>query len=368
VTSKRYGDLRVLHVGPGWGQRGGIASVLAELELLSCEFRANGVLVKVFETHGFTRLATKLAFLLRDIPRFMYCLLCGVDVVHFHVSVKGSFYRKFFLFLLARLMRRRTVFHLHAGNFDAFFRLAGRATQFAVRRFVNGATAVAVSHEIANVIRSIRTNGNPVYVIGNTARLCEQSIAASGVSSRPRGAVPSVAFAGRLTPAKGIAELLHAVAHLKVEGCVVHVELAGSGDEPFWKCMASELGIESQVSFAGWLEGDAKLDFYRRACIFCMPSHYEAFGISTLEAMYCELPVVGTRVGGFPDLVEEGLTGYLVETGDVKALAAKLRLLAESPELAVAMGRAGLERARQCFSSDAVVDLYVTCYRNEAEK
>jgi glycosyltransferase involved in cell wall biosynthesis len=97
--------------------------------------------------------------------------------------------------------------------------------------------------------------------------------------------------------------------------------------------------------------------------MFCMPSHFESFGIATLEAMFAGLPVIGSKVGGFLDLVEEGVTGHLAGVGDTQALAGFIEKLAEDPRAATQMGEAGLRRARERYSAHSVVDQYVTCYR-----
>jgi glycosyltransferase involved in cell wall biosynthesis len=94
-----------------------------------------------------------------------------------------------------------------------------------------------------------------------------------------------------------------------------------------------------------------------------MPSHYEAFGIATLEAMFSSVPVIGTRVGGFLDLIEDGVSGFLVEPSDPHALALRLRLLMGDADRAISMGRAAFLRAQQHYSCAAVVERYIDCYR-----
>ncbi|TDY22749.1 glycosyltransferase involved in cell wall biosynthesis [Paraburkholderia sp. BL6665CI2N2] len=364
-------QLRVLHVGPGQGQRGGIASVLAELAAQRASFRRAGVAVAIFETHGFQSAKSLLCFPLFDIPRFLFALLMGIDLIHFHVSVRGSFYRKFTLYLLARLFRKKTIFHLHAGNFQNFYAGGGSLTRKAVCGFVRGAdAAVAVSSAVAAGLRGSQGIANNLYVIGNTAYSAEAAVGAAlreAPDAKASDMTPYVAFAGRFTEGKGLDELLRAAALLKRQGLTIQLRLAGAGDTDRWTRAAIEYGVRDQVSFVGWLQGDAKLEFYRDAALFCMPSHFEAFGISTLEAMFIGRPVVGTRIGGFLDLVEEGVTGYLVPCGDVAELAERIRRLVESPELARTMGRHGVARALSRYSVEAVVRQYVHCYRNVSE-
>jgi glycosyltransferase involved in cell wall biosynthesis len=79
--------------------------------------------------------------------------------------------------------------------------------------------------------------------------------------------------------------------------------------------------------------------------------------------MFAGIPVVGTRLGGFLDLVEEGETGFLVKANDPEALAARIRLLMVDDSLARAMGTAARRRAVQCFSMEHTLRRYVNCYR-----
>jgi glycosyltransferase involved in cell wall biosynthesis len=360
-------SMRVLHVGPGQGQRGGIASVLAELGAQRTRFLHAGVMVAIFETHGFQSLRSLLCFLLVDIPCFLFALLKGVDLIHFHVSVRGSFYRKFMLYLLARLCGKKTIFHLHAGNFQYFWTRSGSATRKAVLCFIRGADAVvAVSSAIAAELRIHQGVAHDLHVIGNTAYSAELAAGAAlqdFPSATGPDAMPYVAFAGRFTEGKGLGELLRAIALLNRQGIEVELRLAGAGDMARWNRAAVDCGVSERVRFVGWLQGDAKLAFYRDAAVFCMPSHFEAFGISTLEAMFIGRPVIGTRVGGFLDLVEDGVTGYLVRCGDADELAERIRQVVESPDLARAMGRQAVSRALSRYSVDAIVGQYVRCYR-----
>jgi len=232
---------------------------------------------------------------------------------------------------------------------------------------------VAVSSAIAAELQVYRGGVNGLYVIGNTAVGAEAMAGAAlheRLSPMDVNVTPYVAFVGRFTEGKGIDELLKATALLNRRGLKFQLRLAGTGDMSRWTRAATGYGVSEQVSFVGWLQGDDKLAFYRDAAMFCMPSHFESFGISTLEAMFIGRPVVGTQVGGFLDLVDDGVTGYLVRCGDVRTLARRIGHLLERPDIAHAMGKAAVSRALSRYSVGAVVGQYVHCYRmmNESKK
>jgi N-acetyl-alpha-D-glucosaminyl L-malate synthase BshA len=98
------------------------------------------------------------------------------------------------------------------------------------------------------------------------------------------------------------------------------------------------------------------------ADLFLLPSESESFGLSALEALACEVPVIATDVGGIPEVVEDGRTGFLLPVGDVDGMAAAaLRLLGDE-ELRRSFGEAGRRRAVTTFSQDAVVARYKAIY------
>jgi glycosyltransferase involved in cell wall biosynthesis len=105
-------------------------------------------------------------------------------------------------------------------------------------------------------------------------------------------------------------------------------------------------------------------DLYRRASVFVMPSFYETFGISVIEAMAFGLPVVATRTGGLPEVVDDGVTGILVPAGDAEALADALIRLLRDPDLRRRMGQAGQERVRAEFTIDRVVSQTLAVYES----
>lgn len=352
-------NIRILHVGPGRGQRGGIATVLSQLAIQRKEFEQSGVSTSFFETRGFGTAGALLAFVFVDVPSFARAAM-KANVVHFHVSERGSLYRKFVLFLVATLLRKGTVFQLHSGNFERFVMNSDLVTQFFCRSFLSRVDCViAVSTPIARWLQSWRGTG-AVNVVGNMALDAEQR----APTFRSQAYVkPYIAFAGRLSEAKGLKDLFIAVAELMRTGRDIQVRVAGTGDIEYWQRIAGMYGIADRVIFEGWLDGDAKLAFYTGAHLFCMPSHFESFGIATLEAMFCALPVVGTRLGGFLDLVEDGVSGYLVDVGDSHGLAEAILKVLADPERAFNMGAAGLRRARTDYRARSIVQRYVQCYR-----
>ncbi|MFM0289996.1 glycosyltransferase family 4 protein [Paraburkholderia megapolitana] len=355
--------IRVLHVGPGWGQRGGIASVLDELAARRDRFAVDAVSLAFFETHGFHGIGSALRFFLQDVPGFI-ASLGKAEIVHFHVSERGSLYRKLVLFAFAQAYGKKTVFHLHSGRFEHFIAHAGYATRCAARWFARRAhAAIGVSSAIGAVLQNYRDEPRRLYVIGNTAGAAEEASQRMLPQRCDAAAIPYIAFAGRLSVAKGVGLLMEAMTLLKQQGCAVQLRLAGTGDVARWMKFAVDRNIDDRVVFEGWLDGDRKLAFYQNARLFCMPSQFESFGIAALEAMFCGVPVIGTKLGGFLDLVDEGVTGHLVEPGDAEALAARIRDLVEDPEHAANMGAAARDRAKLRYSGETIVQQYVGCYR-----
>ena len=130
--------------------------------------------------------------------------------------------------------------------------------------------------------------------------------------------------------------------------------------------LCRKLGIEHEVCFLGKY-GPVE-EYLSVSDLALMPSELESFGLAALEAMACEVPVIASRIGGLPELVVPGETGYLAPVGDITAMAdAALRVLTDDG-LAERLGAQGRRRAVEVFGTDRIVPLYEQLYIDVLEK
>ncbi len=143
--------------------------------------------------------------------------------------------------------------------------------------------------------------------------------------------------------------------------------MVGDGPErPKAEWLANTHGIAGDVSFLGKQSDMERL--LPVADILLLPSELESFGLVALEAMACEVPVVATRVGGLPEVVRDGVDGYLYPVGDVASMAGGCLRILESPALHKEMGKSARERALRDFSAGAIVVQYEDLYKRTIRK
>jgi glycosyltransferase involved in cell wall biosynthesis len=128
-----------------------------------------------------------------------------------------------------------------------------------------------------------------------------------------------------------------------------------------------EHGLEARVAFLGALSTEEMVDEYRRASIFVLPSGQETSPMVIGEAMAAGLPVVATRVGGVPHLVDDAVTGHVVDTGDIAGLAARIVDLLGDPDTRAAFGAAGRGKADRSFRRSAVATRVAAVYEGLRE-
>ncbi len=181
---------------------------------------------------------------------------------------------------------------------------------------------------------------------------------------------PSVIFVGRITRQKGVPVLLRAAAGL--DPAAQLVLCAGQPDTPELAAEVEGLVAELRAARSGviWipemLPKRAVIQLLSHATVFACPSLYEPLGIVNLEAMACGTAVVGSAVGGIPEVVRDGETGLLVPPGDPAALAEAINVLVGDAERAAAMGRAGRDRAVAEFGWPQVAAQTVALYEELA--
>ncbi len=169
---------------------------------------------------------------------------------------------------------------------------------------------------------------------------------------------PYALFVGRITAQKGTDRFVEAARLLDPEAQVVL--LAGAPDTPEFGALVAEKVKALQAERRGvvWIERmlprPEVIAFYSRASVYCCPSVYEPFGIVNLEAMACRAPVVASAVGGIPEIVVDGETGFLVPPGDPAALAERMNRLLKDKELRHRMGAAGRARVLERFTWRAI--------------
>ncbi|MFB3906896.1 MAG: glycosyltransferase family 4 protein [Candidatus Eisenbacteria bacterium] len=197
-----------------------------------------------------------------------------------------------------------------------------------------------------------------------------------GVAPEP-DALPRIVYVGRLDPAKGLADLVEACYRLLREGRGLRLQIQGEGPadgalraafaNPPFAGRARVLGREEARAEAGAASAGegaraaAGSEPGGGPAVFVLPSHFEGFGVVLLEAMRLSLPIVATRVGGIPEVVEEGVQALLVPPRDPQALAGAIGRLLDDDALRTQLGAAGPARAAR-FPAHAMCDAYAELY------
>jgi len=264
------------------------------------------------------------------------------DVVHCH-GILSALLKPF----LSRQGNEGAVWIYTAHNFPSSFfsQLAWRWAYTSGRPH----RLVAVSRALAGALTRCGIPAPKVIAIPNGIEISSEPPAAAVL---PAGS--TILTVGRLVPEKGTGQVLKAFQALKKEvRGPLRLLVAGTGpEEKALQALAGRLGIGRDVTFLGYVPDPAHL--YRAADVFVTAPCREGMGLANLEAMGWGLPVVSTRVGGIPEVVVDGETGFLVEPNRPLMLAQALKTLLDFPELARSFGLAGARRVRERFTAESM--------------
>ena len=177
---------------------------------------------------------------------------------------------------------------------------------------------------------------------------------------------PQVLFAGRTSPIKGIHHLISAFSRVTAEFSDARLVVVGRPVRPDYadtlRGLVAALDLNGSVSFVGEVSQRDLAIYMHQSRVLVLPSLSEALPRVVFEAMACGTPVIGTRVGGIPEMIEEGVTGFLVDPGDEDTLTERLRWVLSHPEESGEMGRRARQAARKIFSTQAYLENYARLF------
>ncbi len=332
---------RVLMVGMHLTKtRGGITTLIAEIlnSPLNNNFEFDYISAQA-EDFGRIR---KFLLAWQAVSGFLIkCVFRSPKLVYVHFGGNASLYREGFFVLLAKILRKKTIGHFHAGdveNYYPFQRKIGRRFIGAALKSCDG--MIVVSKESARQLLNIVPHA--------AIKLIPNAIDTAAFDFRreiKNTEIVHLLFVGAVGKLKGEQDLLDALAVLRERKLPLKVSILGYGAENL-RDRCHELKITPMIEFLGAVSLAARLDFYRKADIFVLPTYAEALPMSVIEAMAAGLPVISTRVGGIPELIDDQVEGLLFKAGDVETLAAHIANLAADENLRKKLGASGRRKAQ----------------------
>jgi len=282
-----------------------------------------------------------------------------VSFLHLHSAMRGSFWRKSFFMMTARLFGVPCIFHLHGSEMKTFYNSLPGFGKRLVQWSLEHADAVIVLSDSWKVFIAQAAPKAKIHIVNNYVTLPKRLPA-----KKDHANSFDVLFLGILGHRKGVYDLL--AAWPSVLKAVPHARLliGGNGEVDKSKETAKTLGITDSVEFLGWVDGERKATLLETAGSFVLPSYNEGLPMSVLEAMSYEVPAVTTDVGGIPELINNDVNGIMVTPGDQAALSDALIKLGSDLEFRQSIASEGRKRIEESFSELVILPKLEGIYAN----
>lgn len=278
-----------------------------------------------------------------------------IDIVHFHVAQKGSFYRKA---LLARMVKKNTViiFHMHASQFDEFYNHVPSIIKKYIRNSLDQADyVVTLGKKWENFYTSITQTR--IVVIENAVKIPKQTNYNSESNQ--------IITLGRLGERKGTYDILKIAARVQEKFPKIEFILYGDGEITQVIKKTQQLGL-SNVKIGGWLSHSEQNAVIKNSLIHLLPSYHEGLPMSVLETMSWGIPNITTSVGGIPQVIENHVNSILVGPGEINILENELIDLLENRQILVGYSKLARNRIKISYSLDAYFKKWDSLYNQGA--
>ncbi len=283
------------------------------------------------------------------------------DVIYSPIpAALGGFLRYSAFVHLARLVGAKSVLQFHDGQFDRIYAAypawARAYARFTLRR---AARIIVLAQRIAPMLEGIAPMARVRVVHGSRDDApFAAARARRDTAGRQRPGSVTVLFCSHLFRDKGYLDLLEAAARVIGQRADIRFVFAGEwptgGEAEVAKQFVARHQLEGPVEFIGPVGGDAKNDLFASSDIFALPTYYrfEAEPSVVIEAMAAGLPVIATDWAALPEMVRDGVSGYIVGVSDPPALADRILKLAADPGLRRQMGQRGRELFQSHFTRE----------------
>jgi glycosyltransferase involved in cell wall biosynthesis len=308
--------VRVLIVGSDLSVKGGITSVIKRF----LKYNFKNVEISLLPTYVEGSSLKKIKFFCKSVIKYLKKILSNeFDIVHIHMSYKGSFFRKLIIIILSKFFNKRIILHLHGSEFEIFYKKSNKFLQTIIKfTFRTSDRVIVLGKNWSDIVKKIEPKSN-VDIFRNAVDIPKYKVELSNHKL-------NILFLGVLIKRKGIYELIEAIKVLSDKRLVSQYNLnfiiGGSGiEEGQVKLIVDKYNLNYCVDMVGWVDGELKEELLKKSQLFVLPSYNEGLPMAILEAMSYGIPIISTNVGSIDEVVINNKTGYLINPGDKDMLA-----------------------------------------------
>lgn len=338
---KRTAKCTVIMTGPAASVRGGIRTVVNQY--LSSEAWGDIDLIYIPSHVEGSILKKAFFFCLAFFRIFATCISRHVDIIHMHVSERGSFWRKTILLFFCKRIGIKTVLHHHGAEFCAFFENASPTAKARITKVIELADVnIVLSHYHYQMMISRFPQGKFEVLYNAVA-------AKDGHTYNPEAT--GIVFVGRLGVRKGIYGLLDVMEEIEKElPADIKFSFCGDGETEKVFNMVREKKLENRVEHLGWCTKEDLAKILANAMLLILPSYHEGLPMSLLEAMQVGIPCIASSVDAIPEVIRSGFNGILVEPGNLEQIKNALLQLVQNQNARMEIGKMAQKTVRERFS------------------
>lgn len=276
-------------------------------------------------------------------------------IAHLHTAERGSFWRKAFLLNFYQRHGIKVVLHHHAAEFEEFYAKCNSKQQMKIQRTLAKADLnIVLSKSLIPMIRQKAPEAK-VEVLYNAVN----TYATNPYSIHSK----NVLFLGQLGRRKGVFDLLIAIQRLdnKIPKDVKFYLCGNQGENEVLQKI-KELGIEHRIAHVGWIDGERKQEYMGKTMLNCLPSYNEGLPMTILETMAAGIPNISTNIAAIPEVLEDGVNGFMITPGDIDALCDRLCTLINSPKIRQQFSKASYQLISSEYSLSNSISILKDMY------
>ncbi|MCD5001691.1 glycosyltransferase family 4 protein [Enterococcus saccharolyticus] len=347
--------MNILMVGVSKETQGGMYTVVSNyLDNKTLKQKAS---IQYVPTSTVGSIPKRLYFSFQGIIKILKILMKNnIDIIHIHMSERGSVYRKGIVLRIAKFFKVNTITHMHGADFEDWYLSLSKSKRNRVKKIINMSDEIIILGENwRDIFSTVMIDESKINVIYNAVPTLQNNLYNENANS--------LLFLGALIERKGIYDILQVAVKLN-KRLPEHITFDFYGPDPngdFSKKII-ELGLEKRVLYHGWLKNEDKNEVFSKALLNLLPSYNEGLPMTILETMAYGIPNISTNVAAIPEAIKNNINGRLIEPGDIMSLEKAILDIVQDKNCRKMYSQNAFQSIKNTFSIDHHIEELLRIY------